>query len=243
MSYMPSVDTVARPLISAQGLHKSYRVGKVTVEALAGIDLEIRRGEYVSVSGPSGCGKSTLLAMLGALDRPTKGKIRIRNVDLSQLDENGLAEMRAKIGFVFQFFNLMPHLTARENVELGMYAANIPRAARRTRAEKLLNTVGLGERFEHRPSELSGGEQQRVAIARALARDPDLLLLDEPTGNLDSKSARAILDLVLELHRQKATTIVMITHVPAIAKQADRSLLMADGKIVSEQERKPSAVG
>jgi len=243
MSYMPSADIIARPLISAQGIHKSYRVGEVTVAALAGVDLEISQGEYVSVSGPSGCGKSTLLAMLGALDRPTKGKIRIRNVDLSQLDDNGLAEMRARIGFVFQFFNLIPHLTARENVELGMYTANMPRAVRRTRAEKLLNTVGLGERLEHRPSELSGGEQQRVAIARALARDPDLLLMDEPTGNLDSRSTRAILDLVLELHRQKDTTIVMITHVPAIARQADRSLLMADGKIVSNQERKPSAVG
>jgi len=240
---MTGINTITKPLISAQGIHKSYRVGEVTVAALNGIDLEISQGEYVSISGPSGCGKSTLLAMLGALDRPTKGKIRIRNVDLSRLDENGLAEMRAKIGFVFQFFNLMPHLTARENVELGMYTANIPRAVRITRAEKLLSTVGLGERFEHRPSELSGGEQQRVAIARALARDPDLLLMDEPTGNLDSKSAQAILDLVLELHRQRATTIVMITHVPAIARQADRSLLMADGKIVSKQERKPSAVG
>lgn len=240
---MTVINTVTKPLISAQGLHKDYRVGEVTVEALAGVDLEIRRGEYVSVSGPSGCGKSTLLALLGALDRPTKGKIQIRNVDLSQLDDNGLAEMRARIGFVFQFFNLMPHLTARENVELGMYVTNVPRAARRTTAERLLNTVGLSGRMDHRPSELSGGEQQRVAIARALARDPDLLLMDEPTGNLDSKSAQSILDLVRDLHRQKATTIVMITHVPMIAKQADRSLFMVDGKIVSKQDRKASVVG
>lgn len=197
---MNSINTITKPLITAQGLHKSYRVGEVTVAALAGVDLEVHRGEYVAISGPSGCGKSTLLAMLGALDRPTKGKVQIKNVDLSQLDDNGLAEMRARIGFVFQFFNLLPHLTARENVELGLYVINMPHAARRTTAERLLNTVGLSERFDHRPSELSGGEQQRVAIARALARDPDLLLMDEPTGNLDSKSAQSILDLVRDLH-------------------------------------------
>jgi putative ABC transport system ATP-binding protein len=202
------------------------------VTALASVDLEVLPGEYVAISGPSGCGKSTLLAMLGALDRPTVGKVFIGKLDLSKLDDDGLSEMRSRIGFVFQFFNLIQSLTARENVELGLSVNNISRAVRRERAENMLDLVGLRDRMDHRPYELSGGERQRVAIARALARDPKYLLMDEPTGNLDSRSVIEILDLIKELNG-RGTTIVIVTHAPTVAPQAKRQISMLDGRIVS----------
>lgn len=231
---MNAIRTARKPLVRAQGLRKHYHIGRTRVEALADVNLDIYRGEYVAISGPSGCGKSTLLAMIGALDRPTEGKVLLNNVDLSQLDDDGLAEMRGRIGFVFQSFNLMPNLTVRENVELSMSVTDVPRGVRRRKADRILDTVGLEGRTDHLPNELSGGEQQRVALARALARDPDLLLLDEPTGNLDSKNAQTVLGLLRDIHRVKGTTIVLITHVRSIAQQANRNLSMADGRIVFE---------
>jgi putative ABC transport system ATP-binding protein len=225
-----------RTLLRAQGLRKHYRVGHSTVTALASIDLEIYPGEYLAISGPSGCGKSTLLAMLGALDRPTAGKVFIGKLDLSKLNDDGLSEMRSRIGFVFQFFNLIHSLNTRENVELGLSVNNVSRAVRRERAENMLELVGLHDRMDHRPYELSGGERQRVAIARALARDPKYLLMDEPTGNLDSNSVIEILDLIRELN-YRGTTIVMVTHAPNVALHAKRQISMLDGRIVSPSPR------
>jgi putative ABC transport system ATP-binding protein len=219
-------------LVRVQDLRKTYQSGNVKVDALAGIDLEIYPGDFLAISGRSGCGKSTLLAILGALDRPTEGKVFIGDVDLTTLDDAGLSDIRSKIGFVFQSFNLFQNLDVVENVELGMSISNVPRAERRAKAVFMLDLVGLGDRMDHRPSELSGGQQQRVAIARALARDPAYLLLDEPTGNLDSRSAIEILRLIQQLNRRGAT-IVMVTHDPAIARQASRSITIKDGKIDS----------
>ena len=195
-------------LVRVQGLCKTYLSGNVKVEALAGIDLDIYPGDFLAISGRSGCGKSTLLAMLGALDRPTEGKVFIGDVDLTTLDDAGLSEIRSKIGFVFQSFNLFQNLDVVENVELGMSISNVPRAKRRSKAVFMLELVGLGDRMDHRPNELSGGQQQRVAIARALARDPAYLLLDEPTGNLDSRSAIEILRLIQQLNRRGATIVM-----------------------------------
>jgi putative ABC transport system ATP-binding protein len=220
------------PLARTVGLRKTYRSGKASVEALAGIDLEIHAGDYLAISGPSGCGKSTLMAMLGALDRPTEGSVFIRGVDITTLDDAGLSEMRSRIGFVFQSFNLFQNLTAVENVELGMSISNVPRTYRRATAKHVLDLVDLGDRIDNQPRELSGGEQQRVAIARALARDPAYLLMDEPTGNLDSKSVTEVLKLIRNLNRQ-GTTIVMVTHDQGVARQAGRSISMLDGRIDS----------
>ena len=205
--------------------------GKVTVEALAGVDLEIYSGEHVAVLGSSGCGKSTLLAMMGGLDRPTSGKVFIGGTDLSELSDDRLAEMRRKIGFVFQFFNLVQSLDAKENVELSMSIAGMPRSKRRARAEELLRSVGLGDRMDHYPRELSGGEQQRVAIARALANDPSYLLMDEPTGNLDSKNSMDIMQLIMDLNHRKGTTIILITHDLRVSQYANRVVYMMDGRI------------
>ncbi|MDW5562379.1 MAG: ABC transporter ATP-binding protein [Methanomassiliicoccus sp.] len=211
-------------------VRKIYQSGKVRVEALAGIDLEIRPGEYITITGPSGCGKSTLLAILGALDRPTEGKVFIGDIDLTTLDSSGLSEVRSRIGFVFQAFNLFPNLNVQENVELGMSISKVPRSIRKAKAEYVLERVGLQDRLDHQPSELSGGEQQRVAIARALARDPTYLLMDEPTGNLDSKNVNEVLRLIKQLNRQ-GTTIIMVTHDPAVAHHADKIISIKDGRI------------
>jgi putative ABC transport system ATP-binding protein len=220
------------PLVRTLGLCKTYQKGAVKVDALAGIDLEIYPGDFMAISGRSGCGKSTLLAMLGALDRPTSGKVFIGNIDISRLDDARLSDIRSRIGFVFQTFNLFQNLSVVENVEIGMSISSIPRAYRRARAKFVLDLVGLGDRMGHRPGELSGGQQQRVAIARALAREPAYLLLDEPTGNLDSRSATEMLQLIKNLNRHGAT-IVMVTHDPAIARQASRSVMIRDGRIDS----------
>ena len=169
-------------------------LGKVPVEALRGVNLKVETGDFVSILGPSGSGKSTMLNLIGALDKPTSGTLLIDGVDISTLNDNQLAELRLKIGFVFQFFNLIPRLTARDNVELSMSIANMSKAERRKRAIELLETVGLKDRINHKPAELSGGQQQRVAIARALANNPKFLLLDEPTGNVDSKTASEVVD-------------------------------------------------
>ena len=221
-------------IVEAVELKKIYMLGKVPVEALRGVNLKVEEGEFVSILGPSGSGKSTLLNLIGALDKPTSGKLLIENVDISTLSDGQLADLRRKVGFVFQFFNLIPRFTARQNVELPMAIAGLNRDERRKRAEELLETVGLKERMNHKPAELSGGEQQRVAIARALANSPRFLLLDEPTGNIDSKNAYEIIQLIKRLNLEKRVTAIMVTHDQRLAKEANRTVHMLDGVIVQE---------
>ena len=226
----PSMVTV----VEAVNLKKTYMLGKVPVEALRGVNLKVEEGEFISILGPSGSGKSTLLNLLGALDKPTDGKVLIDDVDVSTLNDNELAGLRRKIGFVFQFFNLIPRFTALENVELSMAIGGLGRKERRRRAAELLGIVGLADRMNHKPTELSGGEQQRVAIARALANNPRFLLMDEPTGNIDSKNAYEIIQLIKRLNREKGVTIIMVTHDQQLAAEADRTAYMLDGLIVKE---------
>jgi len=209
-------------------------LGKVSVEALRGVNLKVEAGDFVSILGPSGSGKSTMLNLIGALDKPTAGKLLIDGVDISKLNDNQLADLRRRIGFVFQFFNLIPRLTAKDNVELSMAIADMNIAERRTRAIDLLETVGLKDRINHKPAELSGGQQQRVAIARALANNPKFLLLDEPTGNIDSKTASEVLGLIKKLNVENNVSIIMVTHDQHLAREAKRTVQMFDGQITSE---------
>lgn len=221
-------------IVEAVNLKKTYMLGKVPVNALRGVNLKVESGDFLAILGPSGSGKSTLLNLIGALDKPTEGNMLIEGVDVSTLNDNQLADLRRRIGFVFQFFNLIPRFTARENVELSMAIAALSKADRRRRTEDLLETVGLRERMNHRPAELSGGEQQRVAIARALANNPKFLLMDEPTGNIDSKTASEIIGLIKRLSEEKGVTIIMVTHDQRLAGQAKRIVQMFDGLIVQE---------
>jgi putative ABC transport system ATP-binding protein len=221
-------------VVEAVNLKKTYMLGKVPVDALRGVNLKVETGEFLAVLGPSGSGKSTLLNLIGALDKPTDGTVLIDGVDISRLNDNQLANLRRGIGFVFQFFNLIPRLTARQNVELPMAISGLSKDERRKRAEELLEIVGLKERMNHKPTELSGGEQQRVAIARALANNPSFLLLDEPTGNIDSKNAMEIIQLVKRLNASKGVTIIMVTHDQRLASEAKRTLKMLDGLIVED---------
>ena len=221
-------------VVEAVNLEKTYMLGKVAVNALRGVNLKVETGDFVSILGPSGSGKSTLLNMIGALDKPTGGKLLVEGTDVSGLNDNQLSDLRRRIGFVFQFFNLIHRITARENVELSMSIAGVSKSERRRRAEEVLDTVGLKERMNHKPTELSGGEQQRVAIARALANDPKFFLMDEPTGNIDSKNANEIIDLVKKLNEQRSVTIIMVTHDQHLAMQTKRILQMFDGAIVKE---------
>jgi len=222
-------------IVETVNLKKTYMLGKVPVEALRGVNLKVEEGEFLSVLGPSGSGKSTLLNLIGALDKPTDGKLFINGVDVSTLNDNQLTELRRSIGFVFQFFNLIPRFTALQNVELPMAIAGLDKKERRKRAEELLEIVGLGDRKNHRPMELSGGQQQRVAIARALANNPRFLLMDEPTGNIDSKAAREIIQLVKRLNMEKGVTIIMVTHDQRLAAEAGRTVYMLDGFIAQEK--------
>ncbi|MEM2517988.1 MAG: ABC transporter ATP-binding protein [Candidatus Bathyarchaeia archaeon] len=226
-------------VVETINLRKVYMLGKVPVEALRGVNLKVEEGEFLSILGPSGSGKSTLLNLIGALDKPTDGKVLIDGVDVSTLDEDKLADLRHRIGFVFQFFNLIPRFTALENVELLMAIAGLGKAERRKRAVELLETVGLADRMNHKPTELSGGEQQRVAIARALANNPRFLLMDEPTGNIDSKNAIEIMRLVKRLNEEEGVTIIMVTHDQRLAKETKRTVHMLDGIIVDETVNKP----
>jgi len=226
---------LAKPTIQTINLQKTYMLGKVPIEALRGVDLRVEKGDFLAILGPSGSGKSTLLNMIGALDKPTDGQVFIEGVDISTLDDNGLADLRQKIGFVFQFFNLIPRLTARGNVELPMAIPGLDKKKRRKRAEELLETVGLKERVNHKPAELSGGERQRVAIARALANNPNFLLMDEPTGNIDSETSKEIMELVIRLNKEKGVTTIVITHDQSIASQAKRKVQMLDGSIIQEK--------
>jgi putative ABC transport system ATP-binding protein len=225
---------LATPVVETADLKKTYILGKVPVNALQGVNLKIEKGDFVAILGPSGSGKSTLLNMIGALDKPTEGKVFINGVDVSTLNDNQLADLRRSIGFVFQFFNLIPRLDARGNIELPLSIAGLGERERRKRAEDLLETVGLKERMEHKPAELSGGERQRVAIARALANNPRFLLMDEPTGNIDSKTAKEIIGLVKRLNKDEGVTIIMITHDQQLATQAKRIVKMLDGSIIKE---------
>jgi putative ABC transport system ATP-binding protein len=221
-------------IVEAVKLEKTYILGKVTVNALRGVNLKVEMGDFVSILGPSGSGKSTLLNLIGALDKPTGGRLLVEGTDVSALNDNQLTDLRRRIGFVFQFFNLIPRITAMENVELSMSIAGVNRSERRRRAEEVLETVGLKERMNHKPTELSGGEQQRVAIARALANDPKFFLMDEPTGNIDSKNANEIIDLVKKLNEERSVTIIMVTHDQHLAAQSKRIVQMLDGAIIKE---------
>lgn len=220
-------------VVEAVDLKKTYMLGKVPVEALRGLNLKVERGEFVSILGPSGSGKSTLLNLIGALDKPTSGKLLIDGVDVSTLNDNQLTDIRVKIGFVFQFFNLIPRFTARQNVELSMSIAGVDKAEKQKRVTELLETVGLKDRMNHKPAELSGGQQQRVAIARALANSPRFLLMDEPTGNIDSKTAHEVIELIKKLNAD-GVTIIMVTHDQNLAKEAKRTVQVLDGLIATD---------
>jgi putative ABC transport system ATP-binding protein len=222
------------PVVEAIDVKKTYMLGKVPVEALRGVNLRVETGDFVSILGPSGSGKSTMLNLIGALDKPTSGTLLIDGVDIGKLNDNQLAEVRLRIGFVFQFFNLIPRLTAHDNVELSMSIANISKGERKKRANELLETVGLKDRINHKPAELSGGQQQRVAIARALANNPKFLLLDEPTGNVDSKTASEVLTLIKKLNTEQNVSIIMVTHDQHLAREARRIVQMFDGEISSD---------
>jgi putative ABC transport system ATP-binding protein len=220
-------------VVEAVNLKKTYMLGKIPVQALRGVNLKVESGDFLSILGPSGSGKSTLLNLVGALDKPTEGKLSIDGVDVSTLSDNQLAELRLRIGFVFQFFNLIPRFAARDNVELSMSIVGRSKAERKKRAEELLATVGLKDRINHKPAELSGGQQQRVAIARALANDPRFLLMDEPTGNIDSKTAEEVMSIVKKIN-EKGVTIIMVTHDQRLASEAKRTVQMIDGVITSD---------
>ena len=219
-------------VIRTVGLTKDLPLGKTVVHALRGVDLVIHPGEMVGIVGPSGSGKSTLLGLIGGLDSPTRGQIEIDGVDISRMNEDQLTEIRnEKIGFIFQFFNLIPTLTAYENVALPIQFARKARFNADKRAKELLALLGLKDRMHHRPSELSGGQQQRVAIARALANNPPLLLADEPTGNLDTESGALVLDALRQIRETAGTTVVIVTHDPNLAAHTDRVLTLVDGRI------------
>lgn len=222
------------PVILTKEINKVYGTGSVKVEALKKVNLEINKGDYISIIGPSGSGKSTLMNLIGCLDTPTSGKIYIDDIDVSTLKENHLAKIRReKIGFIFQKYNLIPTLNALENVTLVMGFAGVESKIRIERAQELLNKVGLAHRINHKPSEMSGGEQQRVAIARSLANNPSIILGDEPTGNVDTKSGNSIME-ILESINKNGNTVIIVTHDPKIAKRAKRMIMIQDG-IVSEE--------
>jgi len=216
-------------MISLREVRRSYELPKITVEVLKGVSIDIADGDFVAIMGPSGSGKSTLLHILGCLDRPTSGKYLLNDVDVASKTDNELAELRNKyIGFVFQSFNLLPRFSAWKNVELPLLYRGVPAAERKSRALEMLGRVGLRERADHKPNELSGGEQQRVAIARALVTDPLMLLADEPTGNLDSRSGEEIMEIFKGLN-EEGVTIIMVTHEKEIAERAKQTVTMRDG--------------
>jgi putative ABC transport system ATP-binding protein len=225
--------TTDKPIIELKDAWKIYQMGEVKVVALSGLNLAVQKGEFVSIMGPSGSGKSTAMNMIGCLDIPSKGIILLDGKDISKLRESDLAQIRGrKIGFIFQQFNLIPTLSALENIMLPMIFQGIPKDDRLERAKKLLKMVELDDRMDHKPNELSGGQQQRVAIARSLSNDPEVILADEPTGNLDSKTGSTVMDFLKKLHEEEGKTIIMVTHDEDVAKNADRIEYLKDGKII-----------
>jgi putative ABC transport system ATP-binding protein len=223
-------------LIQLEDVTKVYQMGDVQVHALRGVSLAVQEGEYVAIMGASGSGKSTLMNMVGLLDSPTSGSYQIRGTEASDLSKSKLADLRNReIGFVFQQFNLLPRISARRQVELPLFYGGVSGRQGRKMADEALDLVGLAERASHRPEELSGGEQQRVAIARALVNQPGLLLADEPTGALDSKTGDEVLDLIDQLHDQ-GLTVIVVTHDPQVAQRAERVITLSDGKIISDEQ-------
>ena len=221
-------------IISTKALTRHFVMGDQVVRALDGVDLDVTAGEFLAIMGPSGSGKSTLLYLIGGLDRPTGGELRVNNREITHLDENDLASYRGReVGFIFQAFHLVPTMTALQNVEFPMIFSGVTPQQRHTRALTLLDRVGLGDRMTHKPVELSGGQQQRVAIARALANNPRLVLADEPTGNLDTQTGREVLSLLVTLNREEGRTIVIVTHDPSITQFATRTIHLLDGKITN----------
>ena len=226
-------------IIEVRGLTKIYEMGTQKVNALLDVDADIATNEFVAVMGPSGSGKSTLMNLLGCLDTPTRGTYRLNGTEVSGLDDNALAAVRnVEIGFVFQTFNLLPRASSLHNVELPLIYAGVPSRKRKARAREALERVGLADRADHRPSELSGGQRQRVAVARALVNDPAILLADEPTGNLDSKTSYEIMELIVDLH-SKGQTVILVTHEPDIATYAHRTIHFLDGRIVRDERHRP----
>jgi putative ABC transport system ATP-binding protein len=229
------IETAAPAAVRAENLHKAFVLGSNAVGALRGVDFSVARGEFVAVMGPSGCGKTTLLNLVGGIDVPSRGSVWVDGVEISRLSDDALTDLRRdRLGFVFQFYNLIPTLTARENIETPMQFQGKSKAQRRERAAALLSRVGLADRADHKPAELSGGEQQRVAIARALANDPALVLLDEPTGDLDSATGKEILGLLQKLNKEEKVTLLVATHDPAVAAICSRVVKLRDGKIESD---------
>jgi putative ABC transport system ATP-binding protein len=223
-----------RSIIRMSAIRKVYDTGKVKVEALQSIDLDVKKGEMLAIVGPSGSGKSTLMNLIGCLDTPTSGTYELGGENVAGVTRDQLAEIRnRRVGFVFQNFNLLPHISALENVELPMLFGGVPVKQRRERATELLTRVGLGDRVDHKPTELSGGQMQRVAIARSLAMDPDIVLADEPTGNLDTSSGSDIMSIFTDLWKQ-GRTLVVITHDPGLAKRASRVVEVRDGRITAD---------
>jgi putative ABC transport system ATP-binding protein len=221
-----------KTIIRTIELSKIYRRGKINVPALNGVNLEVTHGEIVGIMGPSGSGKTTLLNIIGGLDKPTQGKIFVDGADITSLNEKDLADYRLKkVGFIFQFYNLIPTLTAIENVEVPMALAGVPKNERRENALNLLRMVGLESRADHKPDELSGGEQQRVAIARALANNPSIVLADEPTGDLDSKSAVAFMKIVRDLNKRSNQTFIIVTHDPLVVERCTKIYTIRDGRL------------
>ena len=225
-----------KEVISLKGVSKIYGLGDIQIKALDCVDLNIYENEYVSIMGPSGSGKTTLLDVITTMMKPTSGKVYIQGVETTKMTNSQLASFRGKkIGFIFQTFNLMPKLTALENVIEPMWINGVPREEREPRAIKLLESVGLGDRMKNRPNQLSGGQKQRVAIARALAMNPSIIVADEPTGNLDSKSGVKVMEILRDLHKKEKRTIIVVTHDESVGKQAERKILIRDGQIVGSK--------
>jgi putative ABC transport system ATP-binding protein len=235
-STAPARGTCSGPLAILEGVSKTYQMGETRVHALRAVDLEIGRGEFLAIVGPSGSGKTTLLNLLGGIDSPSEGRLIIDGTDVSRFDAKALTLFRReKIGFIFQFFNLIPTLTARENVDFALDLAGRDGDRPARDAAELLARVGLGDRLDHFPAQLSGGEQQRVAVARALAKDPVLVLGDEPTGNLDFRTGKLVLGAMNQIHEEEGTTVILVTHNTPLARVADRILHLRDGEIVEEE--------
>jgi putative ABC transport system ATP-binding protein len=235
LEYTMNEEDFLPKVIEIENLTKTYMMGQIPVEALRGVSLSVQKGEFIAVLGPSGSGKSTLLNMIGALDRPTSGTILINRVDVTRLGDNQLADLRQNVGFVYQTFNLISRLNAIGNVELPLSIVGIPKKERRFKAEVMLKIVGLGDRMHHKPSELSGGERQRVAVARALINNPSFIIMDEPTGNLDTKTGLEIMEFAKKLNREHGITLIIVTHDIEIGNQARRIIRLRDGLIESDE--------